>query len=210
MASFPSPDLPDNSHLPRGSAALPMPPLHLINPSPSKRRRQATFSKSNRAPTAPPSLRPPPIRNSNAFLFKEPHPLYSRHIITDPAFYNKMTIRCTQPDCTYSKVIKRTLSGTNNHKTHYHNAHKGIATSAEEAAQQTAIRIEAQGGARPFFAASAKAPDHNSRYRRLVMNLILKNNLSFSTIDQPEFNDLITCLSPQTANLSRRVLMRDL
>ena len=92
------------------------------------------LSTLNIAYTVPPSLRPPSLRPTDAFLFKEPNPLYSCYVIVDPKFYDQMTIRCTQPDCSFSKVIKRVLQGTNNYKLHYYQKYKGILVSSTETA----------------------------------------------------------------------------
>ena len=43
-----------------------------------------------------------------------------------------MTIRYTQPSCPFSKVINRSLAGTNNYKTHYKNEHPNIPHTREQ------------------------------------------------------------------------------
>ena len=210
MAPPGDPQLPQHTHADRGYA--PATGIHPARVSPSKRPREDTISGSARARLAPARRKCPPLAPTNAWLFKEPNPLYTRHIIDDPDFFSQMTIKCAQPGCKYNKVIKRVLHGTNNHKIHYQKAHAqlGLTLSAKDDAQRTADEVEASGPPPPFFAPVTKAVDHNVRYRRLVMMLIIKNNLSFSIVDQPEFNDLIAYLSPRIANLSRRVLISDL
>lgn len=51
---------------------------------------------------------------------------------------------------------------------------------------------------------------HNQRYRILFLEFIIKINLSFSIVDQPETKALLTFLSPNTKQISSLTLMRDL
>jgi len=158
------------------------------------------------------------IRNTEAFMFKEPNPLYTRHLfLGDNALekYGRMELRCTQPECIWKKETANKLSGTNNWKTHYQQAHMEIPCDAAAEAIAIALEIENAGGALPFFA--PRPPTtlngvelHNAKFRKLILNYILKNNLAFSTVEQPEFEAIVEFLSPRTQQISRRTLMRDL
>jgi hypothetical protein len=51
---------------------------------------------------------------------------------------------------------------------------------------------------------------HEEKHQTLLLEWIIKNNLSFSLVDQPETQALFKFLSPSTKPISRRVLMTDL
>ncbi|TEY36874.1 hypothetical protein BOTCAL_0540g00020 [Botryotinia calthae] len=97
---------------------------------------------------------------------------------------------------------------------HYRNKHAGIATSEAEERVQTKSKIHTEGRLTPFPPASKPLMpmmnQHNRQYRRRLLQLIVKNNLPFSVIDQTEFDDLIKFVAPNAKNISRRQLMEDL
>ena len=171
--------------------------------SPRKRQRQPTIGEGSSQTRR---SKAPPLKKSGAFIFAEPNPLYTRHVIEDPTKYHKMLIRCTQSGCGFTKEIKRAIASTGNELPHYRQYHKDIPLNPSEAARATSDRIEAS--TKPFFPVQQPKVSHDEKVRKLVLNLILKNNLSFSLVDQVEFNALVNFLSPTTAKISRRTLMR--
>jgi hypothetical protein len=124
--------------------------------------------------------------------------------------HDMMEIRCTFVECTYSKVIRRQLSGTNNYQIHYRKEHPGIPTTQEEALHAKEQRVVQQGQSKGFFDKPAKEQSHNQRFRHLLLQWIIKNNLSFSIVDQPETKELFSFLSPSTTLISTKTLMADM
>jgi len=56
----------------------------------------------------------------------------------------------------------------------------------------------------------AAEQSHNERYRALLLEFIIKNNLSFDIVQQVETKALFHFLSPNTKQISRGTLMNDL
>ena len=51
---------------------------------------------------------------------------------------------------------------------------------------------------------------YNQRYRVLLLEFIIKNNLSFSIVDQPETKALFSFISPNIKQIGSTTLMKDL
>jgi hypothetical protein len=188
----------------------PLQPRETAHP---KRGRAPTTTSTE--PTLPPHRRThtawkaPALKPTGSFMFKGVHPLYSRHVLEDE--HHKMEIRCTQPDCNHKKKIDRILHGTNNYRTHYHKEHPGIPTSESDATAKLKAQANAAGNAeKSFFAKPVSDQTHDQRYRDLLLQWVIKNNLSFAIVDQPETRALFSFLSPATKQISRTTLMRDL
>jgi hypothetical protein len=192
---------PNQTLLPR----TPLPPRDTQSP---KRPRAPTTTIPE--PTLPPYRRPrkAPLKDTSSYMFAGIHPLYSRHVLDED--HDMMEIRCTFVECTYSKVIRRQLSGTNNYQIHYRKEHPGIPTTQEEALHAKEQRVVQQGQSKGFFDKPAKEQSHNQRFRHLLLQWIIKNNLSFSIVDQPETKELFSFLSPSTTLISTKTLMADL
>jgi hypothetical protein len=123
-----------------------------------------------------------------------------------------MQIRYTQPGCTSfkPKVINRSLSGTNNYKVHYQNYHPSIPLSAKEEKElKLAMRLKGTP-AKAFFEKPVANQTHNEVFRTLLLEFIIKNDLSFSLVDQPETKALFDFLNLNIKQVSRRTLMGDL
>jgi hypothetical protein len=142
-------------------------------------------------------------------MFKGVHPLYSRHVLKDK--HHKIEICCTQPDCTHKKKIDRIIHDTNNYKAHYHKEHPGILASESDATAKLNAQATAAGKTeKQFFEKPVADQTHDQRYRNLLLEWVIKNNLSFAIADQPETKALFSFLSPATKQISRTTLMRDL
>jgi hypothetical protein len=139
-------------------------------------------------------------------MFKGVHPLYTRHVIEDK--HHKMLIQCNQIGCTYTKEIDCALNGTNNHKTHYHKYHHSIPTCESEAKLKMQANVAETG--KEFFDKPVSDQTYNQRYRNLLLEWVIKNNLSFAIVDQLETKALFFFLSLSTKQISRRTLIRDL
>ena len=177
------------------------------NISPSKRGRAGT--QSDYVPsTLPPARRtkPPPLKPVGAFMFTGVHPLYTRTVCEED--HKKMWITCSQPGCSFPrKLVDRSLVGTNNYQTHYRNIHPQIPVNKKEA--QAAAREKLSARVLPF-AQPAESQTHDERFRILLLEFIIKNNLSFSLVDQAQTKALFKHLSPDTKQISRFSLMKDL
>jgi len=179
-----------------------------VHRTPSPKRPRAPTS-SNAEIRAVKPRKCGPIKSSKAFLFRGTQPLYIREVIKDRP--NKMTISCGQPGCKdfEPKVVNRGISGTNNFKTYYQHFHP-IIPCCQEDYDELQRELQAANPQKPFFERPTQSLDHNQQYRLLLLEFIIKNNLSFSIVDQPETKALFTFLSPMTIQISRRTLMKDL
>jgi hypothetical protein len=172
-----------------------------------KRNRAPTTSAPE--PTLPPYRRTraiwkaPALKPTNSYMFKGVHPLYTRHVIEDR--HEKMLIRCSQVDYIFEKVIDRVLHGTNNFKSHYHRERKGIPTCESEA--KLKIQANAAETGPQFFDKPVSNQTHDKRFRNLLLEWVIKNNLSFVIVDQPETKALFSFLSPSTKQISRPTLI---
>jgi hypothetical protein len=192
----------------------PLPPRRvplLPRPETSPKRPRASTASDSLPATRPPARRKAPkIKPTSSYLFTGISPLYSREVVEDR--HDMMQIRCTQPNCnTFTpKVINRSLSGTNNYKVHYQNHHPSIPLSAKEE-KELKLAIRAKGTpAKSFFEKPIADQTHNETFRTLLLEFIIKNNLSFSLVDQPETKALFAFLNPNIKHVSRRILMGDL
>jgi len=61
-----------------------------------------------------------------------------------------------------------------------------------------------------FFDKPVFNQTHNKRFRNLLLEWVIKNNLSFTIIDQLETKALFSFLSLSTTQISRITLIRDL
>jgi hypothetical protein len=186
-----------------------LPPLLPRTVSPSKRNRSSTQNE----PRLPPARRsrPPPLPASNAFLFKGIHPLFSRHALAED--HELMEVRCGQVGCKdypYKETSRR-LNSTNNYKAHYKKFHPEIAlTERDQEAKKKAKEIRALREGHGFFSKPVNDRTQEQQYRVLLLEFIIKNNLSFQIVDKPETKALITFLNPKVKQITRATLGRDL
>ena len=160
--------------------------------SPNKRARADTASNTvSHYPASNTRLilpilprRVPPLKATESWMFKGLHPLYSRHLV--PNQPTIMEIRCGQLSCTEFKprVINRVLSGTNNWKVHYRKCYPKIATlEADYIAQVKKKDREQAGGNAPIFTKPLEEQSHSERFRILLLEFTIKNNLFFAIVD---------------------------
>ena len=107
------------------------------------------------------------------------------------------------------KDTKRQISSTGNFKTHYKKHHPEIATSEAEDIKQKKQAIQS-GHTPTLFDKPAAQRSRNEQYRVLLLEFVIKNNLSFSIVDQPETKALLSFLSPNVKQISRATLIGDL
>jgi hypothetical protein len=133
-------------------------------------------------------------------------PLTNAYIITQGLFRRTalMTVpasvqyTCTQPECKYQTIMpSQKLTSTGNLLKHYHGRHKGIPTSHSDAKAQKAQQTKAEAPQPSFFrkynTGTGLSPE---QYRKLLLNMIVKNNLPLSLTDSPSFRELVDALNP--------------
>jgi hypothetical protein len=144
-------------------------------------------------------------------MFKDPNPKYLREIV--PGQPEKMLVTCAQPGCDWKpKIVDRFIGSTSNYTSHYISKHKGIPTNEKQ------LQAALAAGRTPnqyFFDKRPKTnteihTDHQAIFRKLQLEFILKNNLSFRLLDQPTYFALFNHLSPSTTLYSSRTLIRDM
>jgi hypothetical protein len=195
-----------------GFSPLPTRKVPLLpRPETSPKRNRAATASDSTAATLPPNRRKAPkLKPTNSYLFAGISPLYTREVIE--AHHDQMRICCAQPGCEdfTPKIINRSLSGTNNYKTHYQKYHPGIPLSAKEEKEIKAALRRKGEPAKSFFEKPKADQTYDETFRTLLLEWIIKNNLSFSLVDQLETKALIKFLNPNAKQISRRTLMRDL
>ncbi|KFY19337.1 hypothetical protein V493_08008 [Pseudogymnoascus sp. VKM F-4281 (FW-2241)] len=163
-------------------------------------------------PTLIPSLYLPPPRTmlppSSSPLFVKN--LYRRTLLdTTPP-----TIRviCSQPNCGYSPQPLVFLDkSTSNLWKHYTQKHPQISFSMRKNDQLQAASSPSSSSS--FFElkkTTAKQPVNASKYRDLLLQFVVSNNLSLRLVDSLSFRQIIQFLSPITLSVSARTLHRDL
>ena len=105
---------------------------------------------------------------------------------------------CTQPECKYQMIMpSQNITSTSNLLKHYYGRHKGIPTSYSDAKAQKARQTEAP---QPSFFRKYNTRTRTTlsleRYRKLLLNMIVKNNLPLSLTDSLSFRELVDALNP--------------
>jgi hypothetical protein len=103
------------------------------------------------------------------------------------------------------KVIGTKLQSTGNLNQHYIIHHKGIPRSLLEEQQ---LKKSQQPETPDFFRKYSSRTGDN--IRKLILLVIVSNNLPLSLVESPSFRALIEALNPTVMPISRRTLMRDI
>jgi hypothetical protein len=186
-----------------------LPPLLPRTISPSKRNRSSTQNEPRLPPTR--RSRPPPLPASNAFLFKGIHPLFSRYtLIEDHELIEVRYGQVSYKDYPYKETSRR-LNSTNNYKAYYKKFYPEITLcKRDQEAKKKAKEVRALQEGYGFFTKAVDERTLEQQYRVLLLEFIIKNNLSFSIVDKPETKALITFLNPRVKQISRFTLGKDL
>ena len=133
------------------------------------------------------STRLPP---SNAYIFT--HGLFQyTALMTTPA---SVQYTCTQPNCKYCTTMPSAkVTSTSNLLKHYYRWHKAIPTSCSDAkawAELEQLQPQSQ------FFRKYNTRLSLERYQKLVLNMIIKNNLPLSLVESSSFQELVTALNP--------------
>jgi hypothetical protein len=96
---------------------------------------------------------------------------------------------CTQPKCKYQTIMpSQKVTSTSNLLKHYYRRHKGIPTSYSDAKAQKAQQTKVETLQPSFFYKyNTKTGLLLKRYRKLLLNIIVKNNLLLSLTNSPLF-----------------------
>lgn len=133
----------------------------------------------------------PTLPKTNAYIFT--HGLYRRTLLsTDPP---SVQYGCMQLSCNYIVTIAGTrLASTGNLIKHYLFRHKGIPTSEAEARKmesQSQTEVE-----KPEFFRKYSVGLTIDHFRKLLLHVIVSNNLPLRLVESPSFRALIEALNP--------------
>ena len=163
----------------------------------------SALSSPTLPPLQPPSITPLqselprrraqlPVTNAYAFT----HNLFSRTLLdTTPA---KIQIRCMQPNCHYQPPNWSLQNqSTSNLIRHYEAHHQGIPTSLRKIPTSSSNSSEffTLRPHRPLPTPST-TPVDNAKYRRLLLDFVVANNLALRIVDTPEYQALVQFLNP--------------
>ena len=122
-----------------------------------------------------------------------------------------MLIRCSQLGYTLTpKIINRSLFSTNNYKVYYQNFYLKVPLSLKAEKDALVAKRAKAAHARGFFQKLAFKQSTDKLYRSLLLEFIIKNNLSFSLVNQLKTKKLFSFLLLNLKQISRRILIKDL
>ena len=135
--------------------------------------------------------------------------LYRREILdTQPP-----TIRmaCLQPNCNYSTVQGLQLLSTGNLWRHYSLKHPTVSYALKnENRQSSSTSSSTSSFFNPRPLAMSKQSSNPLRYKELLLQFIVSNNLSIRLVESRSFRELVQFLSLTTISISARTLHREL
>jgi hypothetical protein len=177
----------------RSSGSPELPPLRRSPHSSQSQSQSRSQSRRNTQPTLPKTM---------SYIFT--HGLFKHTLLeTDPP---SVQYTCLQSSCNYStKVVGTKLQSTGNLNQHYIIHHKGIPRSLLEEQQ---LKKSQQPETPDFFRKYNSGTGDN--IRKLILYVIVSNNLPLSLVESPSFRALIEALNPTVMPISRRTLMRDI
>ena len=131
---------------------------------------------------------PSTLPKTNAYIFTKG--LYQRTLLdTTP---RSVQYTCTQLGCVYSRRMETIqVVSTGNLIKHYNNSHKNIPTSLAEEKQMETAKQE-----KPEFFRTYSSGSIDERFRKLILHVIVSNNLPLSLVESPSFQLLISTLNP--------------
>lgn len=184
------------SRRPRSSGSPELPPLRR-SPTSSQSQSQSrsqSRSQSNSQPTLPKTV---------SYIFT--HGLFRRTLLkTNPP---SVQYTCLQPRCNYStKNAGLKLQSTSNLNQHYVVHHKEIPQSL----QAERVLKKPEQPKTPFFRKYGSRSGTSGTIRKLILYMIVSNNLPLSLVESTSFQALIEALNPTVMHISRRTLMQDI
>jgi hypothetical protein len=158
------------SRRPRSSGSPELPPLRR-SPGSSQSWNQSR-SQSNSQPTLP---------KTTSYIFT--HGLFQRTLLeTNPLFVQYI---CLQPRCNYStKTVGLKLQSTGNLNQHYVVHHKEIPRSLQA---ERVLKKPEQPEAPSFFRKYSSGSGTGDTIRKLILHVIVSNNLPLSLVESTSF-----------------------
>lgn len=136
--------------------------------------------------------------------------LYRRELLDTRPPTIKMV--CLQPDCGFSipsQGLKQ--SSTGNLWRHYSLKHPAVSYALKNENRQSSSTSSSTSS---FFSprplAISKQSSNPSKYKELLLQFIVSNNLSIRLVESHSFRELVQFLSPTTISISARTLHREL
>jgi hypothetical protein len=139
-------------------------------------------------PPAPTGIHPPiiprpkktvPLAPSNAYFFK--NGLFIRYIIQGDNL--NMRVTCAQEKCAWDQVYPCKYEGTGNFTRYYQSVHSGIPCLEKDERVKKVVKE----GAKDFFKPRQNPQNlqvRDKKFKTLLLNFFIKNNLSFRVVDQ--------------------------
>ena len=123
-----------------------------------------------------------------------------------------MWVKCGQPDCVkWKEKVKRKIEGSAGYKSHYQTYHKQFPTSQEEENRMKAAGKKTMYNVpNPTQSKLDGETLYQAQFRQKLLNFVVKNNLSFSLVEQAEFHELVKHLNPNVTPPTAITLKRDL
>lgn len=148
---------------------------------------------------------------TNNFFFKGLHPKPIPEV--NYADHSNMWVPRGNPGCATvtRQNTHRNIHGTNLYKTHYLTHHEGVLISVEEENEMFATDRTAT-----FFvpklenSSNQSRGQHKTTYYTKFLAFIFKNNVSFQSVKQDEFIELIRHLNPISLTISKTTPLHDI
>jgi hypothetical protein len=127
-----------------------------------------------------------------------------------------LRVACLQPNCRYTPAAQPlSVNQSSNLWKHYHQRHPHIALAAKSD-REPSVTPSSSNSMSSFF--EPRAPQlklavhsaNSTKYRDLLLNFIVFNNLPLSLVESLSFRQMVQHLSPSTLSISARTLHRDL
>jgi hypothetical protein len=158
-----------------------------------------------------PPRRSLPVTKTSLFSAK----LYSRLLLeTEPS---TIQYECLQPSCGYKPPPQlATQNSTGNLWLHYKRKHPALEQLHNNKNSNIAISSASSSNSSSFFEPrqllkpTLKPALHQAKYRELLIQFIVSNNLSLSIVESYTYRQLIHFLSPTTLSISTTTVSREL
>lgn len=154
----------------------------------------------------------PQLSESDSVLFQAG--FFSRTLLdTIPP---TVQLRCLQPDCLYTpKPQLLSFKQTSNYWTHYHHSHPEVSTTIRNTGLSQGQRSSSSHASDITTLFTPRVPklvagNDNKKYRELLLDFIVSNNLALRLVDQRSFRQLVHYLNPSIITISTSTLNRDL
>jgi hypothetical protein len=170
------------------------------------------FESSENLQTLPLLMLAPPPRlqlpQTQSVLFQ--HGLFSRTLLDDQPL--KIQYTCLQPNCIYKPPPQSAsaIATTSNLWTHLQRHHKQVYFSVKQTTPSSPSNSSTQSTSTTSFFQPRTPIKPSSKYRDLLLNFVIQNNLALRVVESPSYSTMVQFLNPGTASISTQTLTRDL